>query len=147
MYHYNPNIAVRTAYISALTEFISGVPVYPDVVPKNVTIPTSYILISSQTNTRTAVAKPTEASEKADNYEWLSNIVFDVQSFSPSGYSNPGAVDYICEQVINVAENFSMDGWTVKSRVFVQSRPLNINTATNFINRQVITYQNWLQKL
>lgn len=145
MYHNTPDIPLRTAYIGAIKAFIYGVPVYPDKVPKSVQIPESYILISTQTNIRTAVSKPT--SDQSDNYEWLSNIVFDIQNFSPSGFSNPGAVDYIFNQLVQVCENINVDGWAVKSRVFIQSRPLNIDTATNFINRKVLTYQHWLIKL
>jgi hypothetical protein len=141
---YSPDIPLRTAYISAI-KIATGLEVYPDNVPKSVTVPTQYILITSQTNVRTAVAKPTFTL--SDNYDWLSNIVFDIQYFSPSGYSNPGAVDIIYEQIINVAENILVPGWAVKSRIFVQSRPLNISTATNYINRKVLTYSHWLQKL
>lgn len=147
MYHYNPDTPLRSAYIAALQAFISGVPVYPDKVPKSADIPTQYILITTQTTTRTAVAKPTDLSEQSDNFGWLCNIVFDIQVIGPSGFSNPGAVDYIFEQLINVAENITVNDWAVKSRVFVQSRLLNIDTPDNYINRKVVTYQHWIDKL
>lgn len=141
-----PDIDLRATYISAI-ETATGLGVYPDLVPKNITTPTSYVLITSQTDVRTAVAKPTINSGLSDNYGWLSNIVFDIQYLSPSGFSNPGAVDVIFKQIVNVAETIVVPGWDVKSRVFIQSRPLNINTPTNFVNRKVLTYQHWIEKL
>lgn len=140
-----PEKPLRTAYIAAL-QTATGLGVFPDGVPKSATTPTAYILITSQTKTRTAIAKPTVATNPADNFGWLASIVFDIQFFSPSGFSNPGAVDNIEEQVINVAETITVSGWDVKTRVQVQSMPLPVNTSTNFINRRVLTYQHWMQK-
>lgn len=141
---FTPDKPLRTAYAAAL-QLAIGLPVYVDLVPKSDTTPLSYIIISSQTKVRTAVAKPT--STLSDNFGWLSNITLDIQHLSQSGYSNPGVVDDIEEQVINVAENISVAGWAVKSRVQVQSRPLDINTVPNYINRRVLVYQYWLEKL
>lgn len=143
---YTPEKPLRTAYIAAL-QTATGLSVYPDLVPKNIYTPTAYILLTSQTKTRTAVAKPTEASNLSDNFGWLTSIVFDIQYFSPSGFSNPGAVEDIEQQIINVAETILVPGWAIKSRVQVQSMPLPVNTATNFINRRVLTYQHWMEKI
>lgn len=147
MYQYDPDPVLRTAYIAALSNFIEGVPIYVDLVPKSAGTPLLYILITSQTTVRTNVSKPTNLSDPSDNFGWLSSIVFDVQNVSQAGFSNPGPVDYVIGQIVNVAENLMIDGWAVKSRVFVQSRPLNVATATNFINRKVLTYQHWLEKI
>ncbi|ASU34412.1 hypothetical protein [Mucilaginibacter xinganensis] len=143
---YSPDKPLRTAYITAL-QIATGVGVFPDLVPKNIQTPTSYILLTSQTKTRIAVAKPTASSNLSDNFGWLSSIVFDIQYFSPSGFSNPGAVDDIEQQIINVAETVEVPGWAIKSRVQVQSIPLPVNTPTNYINRRVLTYQHWIEKL
>lgn len=143
---YSPDAPLRTAYIAAL-ETATGLGVYPDDVPKSIPVPNSYILIGSQTKNRTAVAKPTDQSGLSDNFGWNSTIVFDIQFFSPAGYSNPGAVDAIEEQVINIAETITVPGWVIKSRIQVQSRPLPISTAVNYINRKVLTYQHWIEKL
>lgn len=141
---YSPDTHLRTAYLAAL-QTATGLPVFADLVPKSTDVPTAYILITSQTKTRTAVAKPT--GEIYDNYDWLASIVFDIQFFSPAGFANPGAVEAIEEQIINVAENIVVADWVIKSRVQIQSRPLPVTTATNYINRRVLTYQHWLQKL
>lgn len=141
---YSPDVPLRTAYIAAI-QTATGLSVYPDRVPKSAATPTQYVLITSQANVRTAIAKPTNTL--SDNYGWLSNIVFDIQCLSLAGYSNPGAVDAIYEKIVNVAENIIVPGWAIKSRVFVQSQPLNIDTATNFINRKVLTYSHWIEKL
>jgi|ERR1700744_925910 len=143
---YTPEKPVRTAYITAL-QIATGLGVFPDLVPKSTATPTAYILLTSQTKTRTAVAKPTGQTNLSDNFGWLTSIVFDIQYFSPSGYSNPGAVDDIEQQVINVAETIEVPGWAIKSRVQVQSTPLPVNTPINFINRRVLTYQHWMEKL
>lgn len=143
---YTPEKPLRTAYIAAL-QIATGLNVYADLVPKTNPTPTAYILITSQTKTRTAVAKPTTQSNLSDNFGWLASLVFDIQYFSPSGFSNPGAVDDIEEQVINVAESIEVDGWSIKSRIQVQSTPLPINTATNYINRRVLMYNHWMEKL
>lgn len=141
---YSPEKPLRTAYIAAL-KTATGLDIFADLVPKSAGTPTAYILITSQTKTRTAVAKPTDSL--SDNFDWLASIVFDIQYLSPSGFSNPGAVEDIEQQVINVAETVLVPGWAIKSRVQVQSTSLNINTATNFINRRVLTYQHWMNKL
>lgn len=143
---YTPEKPLRTAYIAAL-KTATGLGVFPDLFPKNIPTPTAYILLTSQTKTRTAIAKPTQDSNLSDNFGWLASIVFDINYFSQSGYSNPGAVDDIEQQIINVAETLQVPGWAVKSRVQIQSTPLPINTPTNFINRRVLTYQHWIEKL
>jgi hypothetical protein len=143
---YTPDKDLRTAYIAAL-QTATGLGVFPDGVPKTTVTPKAYILITSQTKTRTAVSKPTSVTNTSDNFGWLASIVFDIQYFSPSGFSNPGAVDDIEAQVINVAETLQVSGWAIKSRVQIQSRPLNVNTPTNYINRKVLTYQHWIEKL
>lgn len=141
-----PEKPLRTAYIGAL-QTATGLNIYADLIPKTNTTPTAYILITSQTKTRTAVAKPTSQSNLSDNFGWLASLIFDIQYFSPSGFSNPGGVNDIEEQVINVAESIEVDGWVIKSRIQVQSMSLPINTATNYINRRVLTYQHWIEKL
>lgn len=143
---YSPEKPLRTAYLAAL-KTATGLGVFPDLVPKSTPTPTAYILITSQTKNRTAVAKPTANTNLSDNFGWLTSIVFDIQYLSPTGFSNPGAVEDIEQQVINVAETILVPGWAIKSRVQVQSTPLPVNTATNYINRRVLTYNHWMEKL
>lgn len=143
---YNPDKPLRTAYLVAL-QAATGVGVWTDGIPKSVPVPISYILITTQTRTRTAVAKPTDNSGLSDNFGWLSGITFDINVISPAGFSNPGAIDDLIEKVINVAENILVPGWCIKSRVYFNTSPLNLSTPTSYINRKTVIYQHWIEKL
>lgn len=141
-FKFNPDKYIRTAYSDALGIYY---PIYADIVPKVVVIGDKYIIISSIVKTRTAVAKPTDTV--ADNWGWLATVTFDINSISPSGYSNPTSVEDIEENIVNAAEQLQVPGWAVKSRVQIQSRPLNLNTPTMYINRRVLSYAHWMEQL
>lgn len=140
---YNPDKPLRTSYATAIMAV--GIQAFADLIPEQVSTPSSYILIHSQSKVRTAVAKPTDSV--SDNFNFIATIVFDINVISPSGFANPGEADDIEEVIINLAENITVNGWAIKSRVFVQSLPLPVKTATNYINRKVVTYQHWMEKL
>lgn len=141
----NPNKPLRTAFISAL-KVAGNVEVWSKLVPRNVKpIPDQYILITTQTKTRVAVAKPTD--QLYDNFNWLVSTTIDMYNFSPAGYSNPGKNDDLEELITLAIENILVPGWAIKSRIFVQSLDLDVNTTENFIERRVITYQHWIEKL
>jgi hypothetical protein len=140
----NPNKPIRIAYIAALNGFV---PVFAKNVPRNITVPDQFILITTQTKTRVNSSKPTIYSGLSDNFGWQVNTVLDLNSFSPAGYANPGRNDDLEELVVQAIENILVPAWTVKSRVFVQSLDLDIATATNYIERRVITYSHWMEQL
>lgn len=142
-FKFNPDKYLRAAYGQALQGF--GYTIYADSVPKPLNVGDTYILITSITRVRTQSAKPTDGVN--DNWSWLANITFDINVLTPSGFANPTAAEDIEENIINTAEQLEISGWTIKSRVQVQSRPLPINSPTTYVNRRVLTYQHWIDQL
>src|ERR1700761_3724089 len=120
------DIPLRTAYKAALAS-ATGLSVWVKKVPKTAsTIPDQYILITTQSKTRTAIAKADQTI--TDNYDWLASIEFQIVNNSISGMANPGANDVIEPLVINVADTIQVPGWSVKSRDLLQQTDLDIDT-------------------
>lgn len=140
----SPDAPLRTAYLAAL-EAATGIDVWAGGVPKTAVPGNAYILLTTQTKTRTAVAKPTGAL--SDNFDWLASITIDITVVSPSGFANPGALDALEEKVINVAENIMVPLWCIKSRVYFNTQELPLSTSVNYFNRRTIIYQHWIQIL
>jgi hypothetical protein len=134
----NPNQPLRDAYITALSAI--GLPVKSKKIPKNSSAVQQYILITSQIKKRTCISK--------DCYDYLCSISVDINYFSPNGYVDSNKNDDIEGQVVNIIEDgIEVDGFMVKSSDFVQSIPLDIETPTYSIQRQIITYQHWLGQI
>lgn len=136
MNYLDPNTALRSAYLSALSGI--GIPGWAKKVPKNITpIPVNYFLVTSQT------LNPTERSK--DCFEWLCSIVIDVIYAGAAGYANPVQTETIEAQIITAIEaGITVEGFDVKSIRFIDSINLDEETDTQSIERRVITYQHWL---
>lgn len=131
---------MRGAYVTALA-VATGVPVWSKKVPKDVDpIPLKYILITSQTKNRTEVDK--------DGFEWLCTITVDIYNVNEAGYSSIVNLDDIEENVINtIEEEIQIPGFITKSTVLFDSRDLETETASQSIERRILTYQHWLNNI
>jgi hypothetical protein len=130
----NPNKPLRDAFIAALAPI--GIPVKAKKIPKNAAAQ-QYILITSQVKKRFAVSK--------DCYDYLCQTVFDICYYSLNGYADADKNDAVEEQLIQIIEDgIEVSGFIVKEINFIESIPLDIETPTYSIQRQVITYQHWL---
>jgi hypothetical protein len=134
----NPNLPLRTAYIQGLPGYVT-VPVWAKKVPKNVQVPSQYILITSQTKQPTAEGK--------DCFEWLCTVVVDCIFAGVAGFAAPINGDLMEEKVCQfVFDGVEMSGWQVKSNDFIQSVDLDVETPTQSIERRVITFQHWINQ-
>lgn len=132
----NPNIPVRVALIAALSS-ATGLPVWHKKVPKNVKpIPTSYILLQSQSKQRTAISK--------NCWEWDSTINIDITYINQQGFSNTVPIDNAEEQAINVIEDLEIPGWFVKNIHLIGSSDLDDETDTQTVERRILIYNFWL---
>lgn len=131
----NPNKPLRDAFIAALAPI--GIPVKAKKIPKNATPVQQYILITSQVKKRFAISK--------DCYDYLCQTVFDICYYSPNGYADADKNDAVEEQLIQIIEGgVEVSGFIVKEINFIESIPLDIETPTYSIQRQVVTYQHWV---
>ena len=136
----NPNKYIRKAWISAL-KTATGIDVWGKLVPKDVNpTPLKYILISSQSKNRFAVAK--------DCYEWICTINVDVINITPQGFVSTVTVDDIEETILNTVESgISVSGFTVKVvRLAGPPVDMDIDTETEMIERRILSYELWLNK-
>ncbi len=132
----NPEKYVRIAYLQAIATQ-TAVPVWTKKVPKDVTVPKKYILITSQEKQRTEVGK--------DCWEWLCQITIDVVFQGTLGYSDTDQVDDIEEKIITAIEaGIDVPGFMVKSIDLVDTVNLDSDTENQSIERRVIIYQHWL---
>lgn len=129
---YNPNKPIRAAIISAIT----GIPVWHKKVPKNVSRPTRYILLTSQ-------AKRTIELSKC-GWEWSASINIDIIQINSQGYSNAAPIDDIEQQVINAVQGLTVAGWDLKGIELVDSNDLDLETDDESIERRVLTYNFWI---
>lgn len=135
MNYLDPNTALRVAYLNALSGV--GIPGWAKKVPKNVTIPSNYFLVHSQT------LNPTERCK--ENFEWLCSIVVDIIYAGPAGYASPVQTENIEAKIFTAIEaGIIVAGFDVKSIRFIDSVNLDEETPTQSIERRVITYQHWL---
>ncbi|NGM63505.1 hypothetical protein G5B30_16470 [Sphingobacterium sp. SGG-5] len=136
----NPNKYIRDAWISAF-KTATGLRVWGKLVPKDVNpIPNRYILISSQSKNRFAVAK--------DCYEWLCTINVEIINITPQGFVKTVTVDDIEETILNTVEiGITVPGFTVKLvRLAGPPVDMDIDTETEMIERRIISYELWFNK-
>jgi len=134
----NPDKYLRTAYVDALRPALTGVNVWAKKIPKDVTpLPKRYVLITSQTKSRTEVSKGC--------YEWLCSIMVDVFNVNVAGYAKPENNDDYEEIIIDTIESgIVVPFFQVKSYDFIDSIDLDIETPAQSLERRVIVYQHWL---
>lgn len=137
----NPDKYIRKAYVDALSS-ATGLNVWNKGIPKDVEVlPDTYIILRSQTKQRTSVSKQL--------WEWQSQITIDIVSVNELGYNSTVVVDNIEQTVMNTIESGLTfgGGFNNKSTRFIDSVPLDIDTPTNTINRKVVIYEHWLNKV
>lgn len=133
----NPDKYLRAGVIAALTP--TGKPVWAKKVPKNTTIPPLYTLITTQIKTRTEVSK--------DCWEWLCQMTLDIIGVRPAGYSSTVAIDDLEGQIVTIIEaGFNVQGFMVKDIRLIDSRPLDVETDTQSIERRILIYEYWLNR-
>ena len=130
----NPNISIRVALISLLSGL--NIPAWNKRIPKNVVAPKVYALLTSQTK------QPTETSK--DGYEWMASINVDLYKINDFGYVNTVPIDNMEQDIVNGIEALVIPGWDVKNITLLNIQDLDDDTATQTIERRVITYSFWL---
>lgn len=135
----NPNKYIRAGVIPMLKTATGLTGVWHKKVPKTV-IPTpdKYILVTSQTKNRFAVAK--------DCYEWLCTLNIDIHNINPQGFTETSAVDDIEENVLNAMTGVTVAGFTVKLVALSNSIDLDVESNEYSIDRRVLTYELWLNR-
>lgn len=137
MIYKSPDTPLRVAYINAIKAVNPTLPVWAKKVPKGVTVPNLYVLISSQSKNATERSK--------DCWEWLCTINIDIFYKNLQGYSDTVKVDNAEAQVIIAIENgINVQGFSVKSINLLDSNDLDIETPTESIERRVLTYEHWI---
>lgn len=134
----NPDKYIRKGIIDKLEQFER--PIWAKKVPKNVSpVPNIYTLITTQTKTRYETSK--------DCWEWLCQTTLDIIGVQPAGYSSTVAIDDLEGQYITaIEEGINVEGFMVKDTRLVDSRPLDVETDTQSIERRILIYEHWLNR-
>lgn len=142
----NPSKYIRAAYISAL-ESATGVKVWHRMVPKNVVVPASYIILDSQTKNETVNAKPSEVGGGNTYFEWLTTIDVNIYRINEKGYSSASVVDDLEQIVINVIRSgVVIPNFRNKDTRILESISLDAETSTQSIDRRVVKFEHWLDR-
>lgn len=142
----NPNEPLRAAYVSKIKAALGTIPVWAKKLPKDKPNADQYVLIMSQTKRRTEEYKSLgEEPLVANKFEWLCTINIDINNINQAGFAKPMNNDNVEETIINAIQSgITVPGFSVKSYDFIDSNDLDVETATQSIERRVITYQHWL---
>lgn len=134
----NPDKYIRTAYVNLCAQFL---PTWEMGIPKTVTMPPMYALITNQTRN--------ETERNKDGHEWLCTVTIDLNSVQPAGYFGSDELDDIEQSIMNVIEGdlLVVPGFMVKETRLVQSQPLSGTNSTVSITRKVFTYEHWLDNV
>lgn len=142
----NPSKYIRLAYITAL-ELATGVKVWHRMVPKNVVVPASYIILDSQTKNETVNAKPSEGGEGGTYFEWLCTLDVNIYKINEKGYSSAAVVDDLEQIVINVIRTgVSIPNFRNKDTRILESIALDAETDTKSIDRRIVKFEHWLDR-
>lgn len=132
----NPNKYIRQAIISALP----GIQVFYKRIPKNIATPVQYIILNSQTKQQFARAK--------DCYEWICQVNIDCWVHGVQGMPPSTAVDDLEESVLSVMDGVQVTGsFTTKYVKLLNQVDLSLETSTESVERRILTYEIWLNKL
>lgn len=131
----NPDKYVRKAFIDALT-VSTGLPVWENGIPRDQVLPDRYIILHSQTKQPFSNAKGC--------FEWLSTIVLDLNSVNEKGFQDMLPINDLEETVLNTS--ITVPNFKVRYLNLINSQPLNAETPTQTINRQVLNMELWLDK-
>lgn len=118
--------------IDAISSAIPNYPVWSNRVPRNVTTPSLYVLI-------TDLSTQEYANYHGGN-EWLVSCNLDVTSVYSIGYDTQDLVNTAVEYIIpgikdmDIAKHVSLDG----------SRSMTYDTTTQTITRQILTFSFWV---
>lgn len=134
----NPNLPIRRAFVQTIKNK-TGLNVWGKRVPKSTKpIPEKYVLIGTQTKQRFAVGKQC--------WEWICQIVVDINYVNAQGFSNTERLDEMEEQVINAIDGIQVDGFNVKFNRLLSQTQLDADTPTQSIERTILMYELWLNK-
>lgn len=128
----NPSKYIRLSIINAL----APLKVWSNRVPKNVTpTPTTYALIQS-------LGKQEYAECKTGN-EWLVSVDVDFYHLGTLGYDYSTILDDEIQRCLPFIYTITSPNIRIKNVDLEFERDLSFDTATNSINRKVLTFQIW----
>lgn len=127
----NPNKHVRKSIIDAL----SPIKVYSNRVPKTANNPTQYILISSMGKNEYAICK--------NGNEWQVNLNLEFFYVGNLGFDYTSILDDMVEVAIPKMKLLRSDSVKIKNVFLESERDMSFDTATNSVNRRIITYNIW----
>lgn len=137
----SPDKFIRKAYLQLLANI--GCPIYDMVLPKSETIPSTYVLITSQTK------RPYE--ETKCGHEWDCTILLDIIAEFNHGFANRAVADDIETAILTAIDTWtfeqqqiSIDPFTVYRTVVDDSHDLSLNTPTKTIVRKLLRFRHFL---
>lgn len=109
--------------------------VWSNRVPRGINTPSLYVLVTDMNIQETSIAK--------DCYEWLVGFNLDVTHVGSIGYDYQDIVNDAVEDILPKIKSLTSSVVDIKNVDLEVSRSLVYDTATNSINRQILTYSVW----
>jgi hypothetical protein len=129
----NPQKYIRSGIISALP----GYRVWNNRVPRNVETPKLYILITNQSKNEYAVGKQC--------HEWECQFTLQLIYRNDLGFDSSAIVDDAAQVVDDVIRyQMQIPNFFKKNVTLDQERDDTYDTATNTINRKLLSYSIWV---
>lgn len=134
------NSIVRSKVVEELRT-ATGLDVYEYNIPINQDTPQKWVVISAQSQQKTATSKRC--------YDWQCNLTIDVYSEQPKGFSSQIVADNTAEIVFNTMEVLQLDKnvGVIKNRNLGQITNSVLEVLDKTINRVTINYELWLSKV
>lgn len=129
----NPQQHVINAILASLPDYS----VWSNRVPRGVTTPSEYILV-------TDISINEYANCKHGN-EWLVGFNLDIVSVYSLGYDTQDIVNNIVQDVIPALKNLTSPVIEIKNVDLEGSRSMTYDTSTQSITRQILTYTVWCE--
>jgi hypothetical protein len=130
-----PDTEVRKAFIALISGL--NIPVFDEVVPKNIDIPPTRVLLSTQTDSQVSTNKC--------GHLWNHTLLIDIVSECPQGFSNKSVVDGIYNSINNLVDlasgDISLNGFVVYNTQLQNSHDMYWNGPSISTNRKLVRYQ------
>lgn len=120
---------------------VTGLEVYEYNIPINQNTPQKWVVISAQSQQKTAVSKTC--------YDWQCNLTIDVYSEQPKGFSSQIVADNTADVVFDTMEVLQLDRsiGVIKNRNLGQITNSILEALDKTINRVTINYELWLSQV